>query len=330
VFKKIFCLLLLALLTSCSNKSSEPQAIGQKPLVVVTTDVLCDITKQIAKDTVDLKCLMAAGTDPHSYQATPADRQAIEKANLVLYAGYDFEPTPIKIIRATSKSVVKVAVNEVAVPKPLTESDAQHSHDPHDSNSQQNHDPHVWHNAKNGIAMAQTIETSLSQLLPANRSTYKQNTQTLTDLLSKIDDWIKNQVTTIPTNARKLVTTHDALGYYSHAYELPIEGALQGFSTEEKPTAQRVAKLVDSIKKSGVPTIFTEISSSSKLLTSIAKDAKVRVSTVSLLTDGLGLPGSRGDTYPKMLIANTETIVKGLGGKFQSFGAIALPSENSK
>lgn len=309
VFKTILWLLPLALLASCSNKSSEPRAIGQKPLVVVTTDVLCDITKQIAQDTINLKCLMAAGTDPHSYQATPVDRQAIEKANLVLYAGYDFEPTPLKIIRATSGTMTKVAVNEVAVPKPLTV-----------GKSRQSQDPHVWQDARNGIAMAQTIETSLSQLVPANRLTYKKNTQTLTDLLGRIDSWIKNQVATIPTNTRKLVTTHDSLGYYGHAYGLQIEGALQGFSTEEKPTAQRVAKLVDSIQKSGVPTIFTEISSSSKLLTSIAQDARVKVSTVPLLADGLGLPGSRGDTYPKMLIANTEAIVKGLGGKFQSFG----------
>jgi manganese/iron transport system substrate-binding protein len=308
MFKILLWLLPLALLTGCSNKSSQPHTSSQKPLVVVTTDVLCDITKQIAQDTIDLQCLVAAGTDPHSYQVTPADRQAIEKANLVLYAGHDFEPTPIKVIRATNSSAAKIAVNEVAVPKPLVMADAQHSHD-----------PHVWQDARNGIAMAQTIETSLTQLVPAHRLTYAQNTQALRDLLSKIDGWIKKQVATIPIRARKLVTTHDALGYYSRAYGLPIEGALQGFSTEEKPTAQRVAQLVDSIKKSGVPTIFAEASSNSKLLASIAQDARVKVANVPLLADGLGVPGSPGDTYPKMLIANTQSIVEGLGGKIQPF-----------
>jgi manganese/iron transport system substrate-binding protein len=325
----------LGLLTGCSSATTDPAASptssvvsatpengAKKPLVVVTTDVLCDITKQIARDTVELKCLLAAGSDPHVYQVAPADRQAIEKADLVLYAGYDFEPTLIKSIKNTNSKSPKVAVNELAVAKPLTMA-GEHDHDHAEEKAGEKkedkpeNDPHVWHDAKNGIAIAKTIQTKLAGAVPANSSTYEKNAKELTDQLEKIDSWIKAQVATIPAKSRRLVTTHDALGYYGNAYGISIDGALQGFSTDEKPTAKRIKELVDSIKKTGVPTVFVETTSSSKLLTSVSQEAKVKVYTTPLFADGLGEPGSKGDTYPKMLMANTQTIVEGLGGKFQ-------------
>jgi manganese/iron transport system substrate-binding protein len=290
-------------LASCSTQQIPKTISDHRRSVVVTTDVLCDITKQIAQDSIDLQCLLAAGVDPHAYQATPVDRQAIKKADLLLYAGYDFEPTLIKAIRSTKSPAPKIAVNELAVPQPLLANGVP--------------DPHVWHDAKNGIAIAQVIQTQLSNINPSHSATYAQNTQTLIATLSKIDRWVKPQLATIPAPARKLISTHDSLGYYGKAYGLPLEGTLQGLSTDEKPTAQRVKTLINAIKKSGVPTIFAEATASSKLLTTIAGDAKIRVSTVPLYADGLGSPGSPGETYAKLLVANTQTIVEGLGGKVQ-------------
>jgi manganese/iron transport system substrate-binding protein len=295
-------------LASCSNQPN-PKTIGDtRRSVVVTTDVLCDVTRQIAQDSINLKCLLAAGVDPHAYQTAPADRQILEQADLIFYAGYDFEPTLIKAIKSTKSVAPKIAVNELAVPQPMAI----------DSTA----DPHVWHDAKNGIAIAQVIQTQLSNINPSHSETYAKNTQALIATLSKIDNWVKPQLATVPAPARKLISTHDSLRYYGKAYGLPLEGTLQGFSTDEKPTAQRVKALIKIIKKSGVPTIFAEASASSKLLTTIADDAKIRVSTVPLYADGLGPAGSLGDTYAKMLVANTQTIVEGLGGQFQP---IALP-----
>lgn len=87
-----------------------------KPTVVVTTALLCDVTKQIAQDTFDIKCLLDAGSDPHLYQPKPDDRRAIDSAKLVLYSGYNFETGLIKLIQATSNKAPKIAVDEVAVP----------------------------------------------------------------------------------------------------------------------------------------------------------------------------------------------------------------------
>lgn len=282
---------------------------GKSPLVVATNSVTCGLTKEIAGDTIDLKCLIEPGSDPHVYQPKPEDSKAIERAKLVLYGGYDFESGLIKLIKATSNPAPKVAVNEVAVPKPQQFED----------DGKTVPDPHVWHNAQNGIAIAQTISQELTKIAPNNAATYTRNTQKLTNEIRQIDTWIKSQIATIPLKQRKLVTTHDAFGYYSKAYGIRIEGALGGISTEEAPTPARVGALANYIKKQGVPTIFPETAINPKLIEAVAKEAKVKVSDRELFADGLGEKGTEGETYQGMLIANTRTIVEGLGGKYMKF-----------
>ncbi|MCY7323355.1 MAG: zinc ABC transporter substrate-binding protein [Phormidesmis sp. CAN_BIN36] len=279
--------------------------------VVATSTVLCDLTKQIAASTVDLTCLIKPASDPHVYQPAPEDRKAIEDANLVMYSGYDFEPSLIKLIKSTSNSAPKVAIAEVAVPTPQQ----------FDEDGKTVPDPHVWHNAQNGVQMVAAIQSSLAKVAPANAALYAKNAQAVTAELTQIDGWIKSQIATIPEASRKLVTTHDALGYYSKAYEIPVEGALEGVSTEEKPTANRVKELVKTIKADKVPTIFPELTINPKLIDAVAKEANVKVSDRELYADGLGEAGSEGDTYQKMLVANTKTIVEGLGGKFAPLAA---------
>ncbi|HBE35607.1 MAG TPA: metal ABC transporter substrate-binding protein [Cyanobacteria bacterium UBA11369] len=294
-------------LVGCSAPST-PNAQtekGNRPLVIATHSILCDLTKQIAANTVDLKCLVQAGTDPHVYQATPEDRKAIEQAKLILYGGYNFEPSLIKLIQATSNPAPKVAVDEIAVPNP----------EKLEEDGETVTDPHVWHNAQNGIQMAKVISDRLSQLQPEQAKLYAENTNKITSELTQIDTWIKSQIATIPPESRQLVTTHDALGYYSKAYEIPVIGALEGISTDEAPTAARVSALVKDIKKAKVPTIFAEATLNPKLIQSVAREAKVKVSDQELYADGLGETGSEGETYQKMLTANTCAIVDGLGGK---------------
>jgi len=290
------------------------------PLVVATNSVSCGLARQIAGDTINLKCLIEAGTDPHVYQPNPEDRKAIDSAKLVLYGGYDFEPSVIKLIKASSNPAPKIAVNEVAVPTPLMAEDGHdHSHEKEDKKAIKEADPHVWNNAQNGIKITQSISKSLSTLRPDKADTYAKNTAKLVSELEQIDTWIKAQITTIPEASRKLVTTHDALGYYAAAYGIPVEGALNGISTDEQPTPTRVKELVNVIKSSKVPTIFAEVSINPKLINTVAKEANVKVSERELYADGLGAKGSEAETYAGMLIANTRTIVEGLGGKYTPF-----------
>ena len=296
---------------------------SNRPKVVATSSVLCDITEKIAQGSVDLTCLIPAGTDPHAYQPKPSDRKAIEQANLILYNGYGFETDLIKLIESTQNSIPKVAVGEIAVPKPLKGEQDKHEHRAGEkAEANQEHgefDPHVWHDAKNGVRMVEAVRAQLEKISPNKAETYSRNAEKMTRELTQLDSWIQSQIGTIPAQQRKLVTTHDAIGYYAAAYGIPMEGALQGISTEEKPTAGRVKELVSDIKQANVPTIFAEATINPKLIETVSREAKVKVSKQKLFADGLGEKGTNADTYEKMLIANTQAIVVGLGGKYTAF-----------
>ncbi len=169
--------------------------------------------------------------------------------------------------------------------------------------------------------MVNVISQELTQLQPEKAQQYQERANSINTELTQIDQWITTQIVTIPPEKRKLVTTHDALGYYVNAYDLEFEGALGGFSTEESPTAARVSELVKEIRKTEVPTIFAETSVNPKLIEIVAKEAQVTVSERELYADGLGKKGTDGDSYQKMLIANTQTIVTELGGHYTFFSA---------
>jgi manganese/iron transport system substrate-binding protein len=313
---------------------TEPPAIGQNlPEVVATTSVICDLTRQLAAETINLNCLVAPGEDPHLYQPLPEDRKAIDRANLILYGGYDFEPSLIRLIKATKNQAPKIAVHEVAVPNPIIGQPHAHGdHDEHEHEHEHEHettekhpvgetapDPHVWHNAKNGIRMVEVISDALKNLSPSDTSLYESNAQKINTELTQIHRWINEQIATIPPERKQLVTTHDALGYYVQAYGLRFEGALSGLSTEEAATASRIGELVQDIKSAGVPTIFAESSVNPRLIEQVAKEANVKVSEKKLYADGLGKLVTEADTYQKMLKQNTEAIVQGLGGRVQAF-----------
>jgi manganese/iron transport system substrate-binding protein len=322
-------------LVGCSSGSetSKPAPDIQSsnlPKVVATTGVICDITKKIAQSSIDTTCLIEPGEDPHAYQTKPEDRKAIETANLILYGGYNHEPSIIKLIKSSSNPAPKIAVHELAVPKPLM-GDREHEHEekaenkPHTADEKVP-DSHIWHNPQNGVRMVETIRDELKKIAPNNAELYTSNAAKLTDNLAKLDTWIKAQIATIPTEKRKLVTTHDALSYYANAYGLEIAGVLQGVTTEEQPTAARIAELSSEIKTAGVPTIFVETTTNPKLMQTVAREANVKISDKELYSDELGGPGSGADTYEGMLKTNTCAITSGLGGNCTRFAGEVTPT----
>ncbi|MEG4210834.1 metal ABC transporter solute-binding protein, Zn/Mn family [Microcoleus sp. S13_B4] len=324
---------------NASNRTPESPAATQTqasraanlPKVVATTGVICDITKEIAQSSIDTTCLIKPGDDPHAYQTKPEDRKAIETGNLILYGGYNHEPSIIKLIESSSNSAPKIAVHELAVPKPLMgkhehEQGEEKAENKPDAEGEKVPDPHVWHNPQNGIRMVEIIRDELKKIAPSNAQLYTKNAAILTDNLQKIDTWIKVQIATIPAQKRKLVTTHDALTYYADAYGLEIAGALQGVTTEEQPTAARIAELSSEIKTAGVPTIFAETTTNPKLMQTVAREANVKISDKELYSDELGGPGTGADTYQGMLKTNTCTITSGLGGNCTAFAGETAPN----
>ncbi len=320
---------------NAARSSSASQSTAAAPTesiqVVATTSVLCDLTQQIAQETLDLTCLMDPGQDPHTYQAQPRDRQAIDNADLVLYDGYDASPALISLVQASSNAAPKVAVYEEAVPTPLmgkghhhdhAEGEHDHAEGEHDhAEGEHKHaeggavpDPHVWHSAENVAAIARTIGRHLEAVNPAEAERYAQSVADLEAQFMALDEWIKAQVETVPVGQRKLVTAHDAFRYFAKSYGLEVKGALGGLSTREQPSAQALAELVEQVKGSGVPAIFAESTTNPELINTVATSAGVKVADRPLLVEGPGVKGSGAETTQAMLVANTCTIVQALGG----------------
>ncbi len=292
------------LLGSCSGPAGKTDS--GKPKVVATSTILKNWTEEVAGDEVQIEGILEPGEDPHIYEPVPLDNQTIEDADLILYNGYNLEPALVKLIKS-SASGSTFAVGEVV--KPLN----------YDYEGQREPDPHVWGDAENAIAMVNAIRDQLIELSPEEKEKFTVNAETLTQTLQQVDDWITLQVATIPVNQRQLVTTHDAFQYYAQAYGLEVAGTLIGMSTEEQPSAQTVKRLSDDIRKTQVPAIFAETTINSALIKTVAEEAKVKLSKRPLYSDSLGAPGSEADTYVKMLVANTKTIVEALGGSYQDF-----------
>jgi len=206
-------------------------------------------------------------------------------------------------------------------------------HDDHDHGDHDDHktdkmvpDPHIWHSARNGAEIVSVIRDNLVQLaqdqaLPTQAQLYTNKAQTVITQLQQLDQWITTQVATVPQGDRKLVTTHDAFQYFAQAYGFTVAGALSGVGGVEKPSAARIAELIELVNESGVPTIFSEANTNSRWIDAIARDANVAVAPQTLFVTGPGSPGTPAETYQAMLIVNTCTIVNGLGGNCEAASA---------
>jgi manganese/iron transport system substrate-binding protein len=299
-------------LFGCGNKTTNTtnrNINNNLPLVVATNSVICDLTKQVAGDTINLICLIPPRINPINYKPIPEDNQAIKNASLVLYHGYNFEPGLIKIIEEIKKPKLRIAVaktmgvNSIQIRK----------------NGKQIIEPHVWHNPINTIKMVEIINSSLVKLAPENKNIYNKNTKEVIQEINQINSWIKSRLASIPDKNRKLVTTNSAMIYYVKAYDIPYSVNLGNVKNTGKLTDPKVMNLARDIQKAQVPTIFADTNTNSNLLAPVATAAKVKVFQRPLYIDGLGEPGSDGETYQKMMAANTRIIVEGLGGTYLKF-----------
>ncbi|MCC5643732.1 metal ABC transporter substrate-binding protein [Nostoc sp. CHAB 5824] len=295
----------LALLSCTQKDSNSNTAKGDKPRVVATSTIIADLAQEVAEDEIRLSAILKPGTDPHVYEPVPADSRVLEEADLILYNGYNLEPGLIKLMNASGGKAQKLAVGEAVKSLQLDKGKGEVVPD-----------PHVWGSAENAIAMTNAIRDALIELSPEDRGKFTQKASQLNNELKQLHTWINQQIQTIPADKRKLVTTHDAFQYYGRAYGIAIAGTLIGISTEEQPSAQTVQRLVESVKKIGVSAIFAETTINPALIKTVAQEAGVKLAPNQLYSDSIGAKGSQGDSYIKMMEANTRTIVEALGGKY--------------
>ncbi|MDQ3703729.1 MAG: metal ABC transporter substrate-binding protein [Chloroflexota bacterium] len=278
--------------------------------VVATTTQIRSMTEAVLGEHGRVRSILTPGADAHEFEPKPGDVQAISESDLVLKNGLGVDDWIDKLIENAGGERPLVTVTEGVLLREGAEEEGEEGEE--EGGEHGAFDPHVWLNVSNAITMTANIRDALIEADPANEAAYKANADTYTATLRDLDRYIKDQIATIPVEDRKMVTNHDAFGYYIEAYGLTFVGSLiPSMSTGAQPSAQDVAELIRKIKSEKVKAIFIESSINPSLAQQIGGDAGVKV-VDTLYGDSLGTEGTPGATYEGMMRYNTDTIVAAL------------------
>jgi ABC-type Zn uptake system ZnuABC Zn-binding protein ZnuA len=265
-----------------------------RPAVVATTTQVADMTRAIAGNDIAVEQILHPNADPHEYEPRPSDAQAVASAKLVIRSGGDVDDWLNGVVQqAGGKAKVITLIDDV---------------------HRRGSDAHWWQDPRNAIAAAGAIGDGLAQADPKHAGAYRSRAKSYENKLRRLDTAIARCVAKLPPTQRKLVTSHDALGYYARRYGFQVIGAaIPSLSTQAQPSGKETQRLVGQIKREHVAATFPESSLNPKLEQAIARDAHAKVGG-SLWADSLGPKGSSGATYIGSLGANTRTIVSALSG----------------
>lgn len=290
--------------TIASNvTSSNSAALASKWKVVATTTQIGDFVKNVGGNRIELVTLLKPNVVPHEYEPGAEDSKTLAKAQIVFTNGVGLDDWLDKIIKNSGTKAKKIVTSEGIKAHPGEGEEAKDG------------DPHIWFDIDNARKMIDNIAKGLSELDRAGASVYQSNAAAYNEQLDKLDKDIKAQIAAIPEADRKLVTNHDAFSYYLDRYGIKFIGSvIPSFDSTAEPNAKDLADLVAKIKAEKVKAIFTETSLNPKLEKQIADEAGVKIYS-NLYGDTLGEAGSEGETYLKMMQANTKNIVAGLTGK---------------
>jgi ABC-type Zn uptake system ZnuABC Zn-binding protein ZnuA len=277
--------LLLPLAAGCGSAASGG---SDAPKIVATTTQLADMARNIAPG-AQVTSLLSPNTDPHEYEVRPNDVKALASADIVLRSGGEVD------------AWLDGALDSAGV-------DEQDVVDAGAAAGMEGDDPHWWQDPQRAEKAAVAIGAASARVdLPDGSAAYVKRLQTL-------DAGVKACIGKVPAAERKLVTSHDALGYYARRYGIEVIGTvIPALTTAAQPSAGDVAKLVDTIKAAGVATIFAESSVNPKVEEAIAREAGATIGK-ALWADSLGPKGSDGATYIESIASNTAALVQGFSG----------------
>jgi ABC-type Zn uptake system ZnuABC Zn-binding protein ZnuA len=286
-------LIFVTVLGACGNAGSDS---GKGLGVVATTTQAADLAANVGGKDVDVVGLLAPNTDPHRYELRPRDVKALSGAGLIVRSGGEIDQWLSKGIDASgTKAHIVSLIDSV---KPIR--------------GKQGTDPHWWQDPRNGILATTALGEAFAKADPGKAADYRSAAARYVRRLRRLDTAIASCWKTVPAAQRKLVTTHDALGYYARRYGLKVIGAvIPSLSTEGQPSAGSVADLVQLIKREKVRAIFAESSVNTKVEQAIARETGAKVGR-ALWADTLGPARSDGATYLESLASNTRAMVDGV------------------
>ncbi len=277
--------------------------------VVTTVGMVADIVRQVAGEKAKVEGIIGTGVDPHLYKPTRNDIAVLQSADCIFYNGLMLEGKMADVLVKVARGGKAVyAVTELLDEKYLLEP----------SEFQGHYDPHVWMDVSAWSQAVAAVAKSLSEFDSANAESYQANARRYQAELTRLHEYIRTVVASIPQKQRVLITAHDAFNYFGRAYDIAVKG-IQGISTESEAGLEDINRLVQYIVEHEVPAVFVETSVADKNVRALVEGAKAKGKAVkvggSLFSDAMGAPGTYEGTYIGMIDHNATIITRALGGE---------------
>ena len=288
---------------------------GDRIDVVASTPVVADLARQVGGDRVNVTQLLQPNSDPHDYEPRPSDVKAVASAQVVLESGMGLDHWVDDVVEQSGADPTVVDLSGSLPVRLGADGHAdEEKHAGEEEHDHGDHDPHWWHDPENAIAATREIAAVLGRADPDARATFDANAEDYVERLEALENGTRACVERVPVADRKLVTDHDALGYFARRYGIEVTGAvIPSQSTQAQPSAGEVADLVRTIRDEGVRAVFPESSVNTKLAEAIARQTGATVGD-TLYADTLGPEDSAGATYLDAEAHNADAIVRGLSG----------------
>lgn len=270
-----------------------PAHAGDKVQVVASFSILGDMVKNVGGDRVEVVELVGPDGDGHTYRPTPADAKKLAGAQVFFVNGLGFEGWMERLEKSSGFQGKKVVATTGV--KPRLDGGV---------------DPHAWQRLDNGAIYVTNIRDGLIAADPSGKATYEANAKAYLAMLEKENAAVKKALDAIPEQRRRVITNHDAFGYFGDAYGLAFL-APEGVSTESEPSAKDVAEIIRQIRKKQIPAMFLENITNSALLKQISRDTSATIGG-ALYSDALSGPDGPAPTYIDMFKHNVETLTSTL------------------
>ena len=290
--------LLLALgLMNLLGLSGSVQATD-KIKAVASFSILADMVGQVGGDRVNIIALVEPDGDAHVYEPTPADARNLAAANILFVNGHGFEGWMDRLEKSSGFKGKTVTASTGVTSRQMVEDEKKIT------------DPHAWQSLANGKLYVANIRDGLIAVDPEGKVIYEANAAKYLDEIAKEEAIVTETLAKLPEARRKIITSHDAFGYFGEAYGLEVI-APEGVSTESEASAKDVAKIIRQIKAEKIPAVFMENITDHRLLDQIAKETGAKIGG-TLYTDALSPPSGPAATYLDMFRNNIETLSEAL------------------
>jgi manganese/zinc/iron transport system substrate-binding protein len=265
--------------------------------------MVADIATNVGGQHVEVTALMGEGVDPHLYKASPADVSQLNRADIILYSGLHLEGKLAELLERMSRRKPTVGVAERIAPDEILK-------DAHGAR-----DPHVWFDVSLWSEAAAATADALAEFDSPHAVSYRANVAAYRSRLVELHQYAKDQLATVSSDHRVLVTAHDAFRYFGRAYGVEVRG-IQGISTDSEAGVRQVKELVDFLVERKIKAVFIETSVSDQNIRSLLEGCAARGHQVviggSLFSDAMGKAGTAEGTYEGMVRHNVDTIVAAL------------------